>query len=221
MTKAIPIAACLCFVLAAVAAADPAPIPLQPSTGYRDYCDGFGKIAKKACPRGHVPARLWRALAFPPLGPGGECPVSMPHRISKLMAPALGSKPVYMRSYGYQGDYSAVDMLSPAPYGSHAYGTGWTVAKIGVTTRTGFHEPLLIRGQRLDGTASLGFSGHAGRRPFDAMQFPGVRLRHRIGKFDESGLGVWATAPGCYGVQIDGKTFRRDVVFRVVYSPSS
>jgi hypothetical protein len=208
----------LCLLASAYASAADAPIPLKPSTGYRDYCAGFGRSATKACPRGHVPVRLWRALAFPPLGSGGGCPVTAPHRITKRLAPVLGSKPVYVGTYGYSGDSAAVEMPSPAPYRSRAYGTGWTIAKIVLVMRKDFRRPLLVRGQRLDGAGSLGFSGPAGRRPVVAMQFPPGKRGIDEGQFKGFGLGVWATAPGCYGAQIDGKTFRRDIVFRIVFS---
>ena len=216
MGRAIALVACVCAPVVAAAAATP--IPLQQPTGYRDYCDGMGKVAKRSCPRGCVPQRLWRQLSFPPVGPHGECPVSKPHRISKRFAPVLGSKPMYVGTYGSAGDYSAVEMPSPAPYGSPAYGTGWSITKILLTMRKELHQPLLIRGKRLDDAGWLGFSGPAGHRPFAAMQFPSTRKGIDEGKFKAFGMGVWATAPGCYGVQIDGKNFRRDVVFRVVFS---
>jgi hypothetical protein len=208
-----------CLVGSSYASASDPPVPLKPSTGYRDYCEGFGRSARRACPRGQVPARLWRVLSFPPVVPGGECPVSAPHRISKRFAPVLGSAPVYVGTYAYAGDNTVVEMPWPAPSTSPAYGSGWTIAKIVLVMRKELRQPLLVRGQRLDDTGSLGFSGPAARRPFTAIQFPTRKKGIDEGRFKAFGLGVWATAPGCYGVQIDGKTFRRDVVFRVVLSP--
>ena len=214
----LPAVLSVCMLGSAYASAVDAPIPMRQSTGYRDYCDGFGRSAKKACPRGHAPARLWRSLSFPPLGPGGECPVSAPHRISQRFAPVLGSKPVYVGTYAYGGDNAVVGMPWPAPDASKAYGSGWTITKIVLLVGKDFRQPLLVRGQRLDETGSLGFSGHAGRRPFEAMQFPSGMKGMDERRFKGFGLGVWATAPGCYGIQIDGRTFRRAVVFRVVFS---
>jgi len=207
-----------CVLALGSASAANAPIPLEPSTGFRDYCAGLGKSGRKACPRGHVPVRLWRALSFPPFGPGGACPVSAAHRISKRFAPVLGLKPTYVGTYGSGGDYTVVEMPWPAPDQSLAYGSGWTIAKILVVMRKDFRQPLLVRGRRLDDAGMLGFSGPAGRRPVAAMQFPPGRRGIEQGRFKLFGLGLWATAAGCYGVQIDGKTFRRTVVFRVMFS---
>jgi hypothetical protein len=201
-----------------VSAEDP-PVPLKPSIGYRDYCQGFSKSVPRACPPGHVPARLWRVLSFPQVAPDGECPVSVPHRISKRFAPVLGSAPVYVGTYAYGGDNAVVEMPWPAPSKSPAYGSGWTTAKIVLVMRKELRQPLLVRGQRLDEIGSLGFSGPAARSPFAAIQFPPRRRGIDEGRFKAFGLRIWATAPGCYGVQIDGKTFLRDVVFRVVLSP--
>lgn len=218
MLGSIGFVATVCFAAVAVAVAGPTPIPLRTSSGYRDYCDGMKKAKRPSCPPGRVPARLWRPIAFPVVGAAGECPVSKAHRISRRFAPVLGPKPVYVGTYGYQGDSAVVEMPFPAPNGSPAYGTGWTLTKILLTMRNEVRQPLLVRGRRLDDVGSLGFSGSAGRRPFAAMQFPTTKAGIREGKFKQFGLEAWVTAPGCYGIQIDGKTFRHVVVFRAVFS---
>lgn len=219
MIRVIALAASLSFAAVAAGSTGPTPIPLQPSSGYRNYCDGMSrKMAKANCPRGHVPPKLWRALSFPPPGPSGGCPVSTPHRISRRFAPVLGSKPVFVGTYGSSGDYASVEMPATPPDGSPAHDTGWSVAKILLTMRKELHQPLLVRGKRLDADGWLGFSAHAGKHPFAAMQFPARKAGIREGVFKQYGLSAWATAPGCYGLQIDGKAFRRDIVFRVVFS---
>jgi hypothetical protein len=75
---------------------------------------------------------------------------------------------------------------------------------------------VLLRGRRLDGPHRLGFNGR--RRPeselriepFDTVSWSGQPHGSR-------GIpaGVRVIASGCYGVQMDGTTFSRVVVFSV------
>ena len=203
---------------AAAASADETPIPLKTPTGYRDYCDGQKRSG--LCPRGGVPRRLWRPLALPTVALGELCPVSRPHSVTPRAAPVLGSGPVYFAPGAYNpGDRSTMTAAYPAPHRSLAAGTGWTIAKAPLLMRRTVRQPLVIRGRRLDGPESLGFSGHTGRRPFAAIQFPTVGYTIPLGSHKAHSLNVWATAAGCYAVQIDGMTFSSVVVFRIEFLP--
>lgn len=198
--------------------AEPTPIPIRASTGYRDYCDGMKTARKRRlCPQGHVSERFWRPLAFPTVDRDAPCPVSTPHRVSSQLPPLLGSGPVYVGTYSTER--TTIEMPYPAPQGSVASDTGWTVSKFPLVMPKSLREPLLIRGRTIDRTEALGFSGSAGRRPFEAMQFP---ARPRVidvgvGTLKSLGLTIWAAAPGCYAVQIDGRAFSRVIVFRIEF----
>jgi hypothetical protein len=85
--------------------------------------------------------------------------------------------------------------------------------------RKRFRQPLLVRGRRLDEPGVVGFSGPRGRRPFVAMQFAPRARAIDLGRFKALGLTVWANEPGCYGLQLDGKTFSRVVVSMVQLTP--
>lgn len=111
-------------------------------------------------------------------------------------------------------------MRYPIPEGALGSGTGWTLAKAPLMMKKVFRQPLLVRGRRIDGPGGLGFSGYAGRQPFAAMQFPPVGYTIPLGDYKAHSLSVWAATPGCYALQIDGKTFSESVIFRVFFSPT-
>jgi hypothetical protein len=100
---------------------------------------------------------------------------------------------------------------------SVAAGSGWAVDKMPFLLKQTFRGPFVIRGRPIDGSGDLGFSGIAGRRPFEALQFAAGRATLKAGRLLGWGIGVWMTSPGCYGLQIDGQTFSRVLVFRVEF----
>jgi len=112
------------------------------------------------------------------------------------------------------GDRTTIEMPFP-PRSGIAMGTGWTVSKLLFVTSKTIRQPLIIRGTRIDGPGEAGFTGHAGRRPFQAIQFAPQSRAIDLGRLKAFGVIVWATASGCYEVQIDGETFSRIIVFRV------
>lgn len=215
MPRIIAIAGLCLLASAGAVSADQAPVPLRPSSGYRDYCDG----AKKGpCPRGSVPRNLWRPLVLPTVRAGEACPVSMPHTITRRIPPVLGSGPVYLVAGAYNPSMrSTMLMPHPAPSSSPAAGTGWTLAKAPIVMRGTLRQPLLLRGHQLDGSGKLGFSGYVGRYPYAAMQFPPVGYKIEVGRYKAHSLNIWAATAGCYGLQIDGKSFSRVVVFEVAF----
>ena len=96
------------------------------------------------------------------------------------------------------------------------YSGSWFGEKVFWYVTPSYRGPVLIRGRRLGGTARLGFNG---------AKTAGPELRIAIGDTvswhgqprGSRGVpsGVRARSPGCYGVQIDGTTFSRIVVFTV------
>jgi hypothetical protein len=178
----------------ATASSAAAAVPLRAPTGYRDYCDGLG--TNRVCPRGGVPQALWRPLHLPPIA-YGTCPVTT------------------SRAAVYTTRTEPWEVQFPPPESSVAFGSGWAVDKTPLLLEPGFRGPFVIRGRRLDGPGELGFSGPAGRRPFEALQFARDRWSLSSGARHGWGVLVWMQTSGCYLLQIDGPTFSSISLFRV------
>jgi hypothetical protein len=143
---------------------------------------------------------------LPTVAPGAACPVSARHQIARHTT-GVGDGPIYATHV------DPWNVMFPPPQNSLAFGTGWSVDKTPFVRKRSFTGPFVIRGGRIDGPGLLGFSG--GRRPFEALQFAAGRSGAEVAGLRGWPTLVWMTAPGCYAVQIDGKTFSRIIVFRV------
>lgn len=153
-----------------------------------------------------------RPLHFPHLAPGADCPVShvdsrVPwKRINIFGEAGIGRGPVY------PGLKTAFLMANR----DVQYGGPWFSYKVFWYVLPSYRGRVLIRGQRLDGQERMGFNGR---------EVPARELRIERGQ-----TVVWQGRPpgsrgvpssvrvltgGCYGVQIDGSSFSRIVVFRV------
>jgi hypothetical protein len=163
-------------------------------------------------------AKLHRPLHLSRLAPGAACPVSRIDRridwkrINIFGGSGIGRGPVYPGLGGSGG------MLYATP--DVQYGGPWAGGKVFWYVRPSYRGRVLIRGRRLDGPQWPRFNG---RRvpprelriePYDSVAWQGQPLGSR-------GVpsSVRVRAPGCYGVQIDGATFSRVVVFTVEVSP--
>jgi hypothetical protein len=86
-----------------------------------------------------------------------------------------------------------------------------------ILTDPTYTGPVLVRSQRLDGTGSLAFSGQGGTSLADGS----------IGLAQTSAPPYWGTwagsvtasAPGCYGIQLDGTGFSAVAVIEVKPGP--
>jgi hypothetical protein len=161
--------------------------------------------------------KLHRPLHLPWLAPGAACPVSPVdrridwERVKFPGSPGIGRGPVY------PGLGSSGARLTVTP--DVQYGSPWAGGKVFWYARPNYRGRALIRGRRLDGPQRLGFNGR---------QLPARELR--IDRYDtvswegqapaSRGIpsDVRVRAAGCYGVQIDGTTFSRVVVFTVAVS---
>jgi hypothetical protein len=198
------------LVASTVAYADQAPIPLKAPTGYRDYCAAMKPAQRsRVCGGGGTPQALWRPLHLPTVAPGETCPVS-PRRAITRYTSGVGAGPIYPTHV------DPWNVAFPPPENSLAYGTGWSVDKTPFVRKKTFKGPFVVRGQRIDGTGVVGFSGPGGRRPFEALQFAAGRSAAEFAGSTGWPTLVWMSAPGCYALQIDGETFSRVVVFRVI-----
>jgi len=204
----------------ATASAEQTPIPLKAPTGYKNLCDGAprGKLGNITCPKGGLSPLFWRPLHLPQVAAGETCPVDTAHSISREISPVVGAGPVYLLAGSSPGN--VLTMADPASEFSRAAGTGWGIGPLKLPLRTRFEGRFAIRGARIDAPGELGFSGPAGKRPFAALQFfPGSAYARTLsGKVRVAGGYLWATAPGCYAIQLDGTAFSRVIVFRVAFA---
>ena len=157
-------------------------------------------------------ASLRRPLHLPKLAGGARCPISHVDRrvqwsrINIFGGSGIGRGPVY------PGLPSAFLLaLRDQQYGGPWFGgkVFWYVAPV-------YQGPVLIRGRRLDGPQRMGFNG--GRRAGTELRIPPQQSVSWDGQ-PRGSRGVPSDVRvlkrGCYGVQIDGSTFSRIVVFRV------
>jgi hypothetical protein len=162
-------------------------------------------------------AKLHRPLHLPRLAAGAPCPVSRIdrridwERVKFPGSPGIGRGPVY------PGLGSSGGRLTATP--DVQYGGPWAGGKVFWYVRPSYRGRALIRGHRLDGSQSLGFNG--GRRPVRELRIErGITVSWEGQPSGSRGIpsSVRARSPGCYGVQIDGTTFSRVVVFSLEVS---
>ena len=116
------------------------------------------------------------------------------------MYPGLGFPPV--------GDITA------AP--DTQYGGPWYGVKLFWYALPRYPGPALIRGRRLDGDGVLGFNGEAApKRELRLDRGETVTWTDQVPGSRGLPSTIRVLQPGCYGVQIDGSTFSRVVVFHV------
>ena len=161
--------------------------------------------------------KLHRQLHLPRLAPGAACPISRIDRridwkrINIFGDSGIGRGPVYPGLGSSGGRLTATRDVQ--------YGGPWAGGKLFWYVRPSYRGRVLLRGRRLDRPQWLGFNG---RRvpalelriePLETVSWDGQPTGSR-------GIpsGVRVRASGCYGVQIDGTTFSRVVVFRVEVS---
>ena len=160
-------------------------------------------------------SKLRRPLHLPQLAAGAACPVSAIdghldwERLNIFGGSGIGRGPVYP---GLGSSPGRRVRLAP----DAQFGGAWAGTKVFWYVRPSYRGPVLIRGRRLNGREWLGFDGR--RLPDRELRIaPGETVawkgQPRGGRGRPSG--VRARKSGCYGLQIDGTTFSRVVVFLV------
>jgi hypothetical protein len=159
-------------------------------------------------------SKLHRPLRLHRLAPGAVCPLSQIdprtdwERVNIFGGSGIGRGPVYPGLGGSGGRvYARPDVQ---------YGGIWAGGKVFWYVRASYQGRILIRGRRLDGPQWLRFNGR--RVPPRELRIGPHETVAWEGQPPESrGVPsrVRVRAPGCYGVQIDGTTFSRIVVFSV------
>ncbi len=156
--------------------------------------------------------RLERPLRMPTIAPGRTCPVSQSNPAHDLGPfgdsgePAWGSGPAYP-ALGH-GAEPALSYEYPAAPGSLFYGMKWSGNKtVWFFDRGLYRGPLLIRGMQLDGIRELRFG--LGASPPRAL---------RVGSSTPVAMAYTRIAGpgGCYGFQIDGRSFTSTVIFHAI-----
>jgi hypothetical protein len=97
------------------------------------------------------------------------------------------------------------------------YGGPWYGQKVFWSVLPRYRGTVLLRGRRLDGPQWMRFEG--GRLPAAELRierYDSVSWEGQVEGSRGRPSSVRVRAPGCYGVQIDGTSFTRVVVFRVV-----
>jgi hypothetical protein len=157
-------------------------------------------------------AALRRPLHLPQLTGAAKCPISHVDRrvawkrINIFGVSGIGRGPVY------PGIPSAFLMALR----DDQYGGPWFGDKVFWYVLPSYRGPVLLRGRRLDGPQKMGFNG--AKVPLPELRIARYQSVTWVGQPPGSrGVpsGVRVLVPGCYGVQIDGTSFSRLVVFRV------
>jgi hypothetical protein len=169
--------------------------------------------------RANVWRRLHRPLRLSSLAPGATCPVSQVDRRVRWERQHIygtagtGRGPVYPGLGG-----PPVGEVTVAP--DMQYGGQWYGAKVFWYVRPRYQGPALIRGRQLDGGGALGFNGQTvPKRELHIRRGQTVYWTGQVAGSRGVPSDIRVLQPGCYGVQIDGTTFSRIVIFHVGTPP--
>ena len=192
--------------------------PSPPSPSLRDT-NGYSLLCGSAScdvPSGGVPITLWKPLHLPKLGPEDPCPFSPAHTVSRSFGLAIGSGPVFASGIIGEGPFL---FEYPPSKRSIFYASGWGGNKVLWIASPSYAGPVLIRGEQLNGSHSVGFSVGGGAAAYTNVQFPPGRAR------GGHGWRSWPSetrlqASGCYAYQVDGTTFSEVIIFRAVATAS-
>jgi hypothetical protein len=159
-------------------------------------------------------ANLRRPLHLPQLAASGRCPVSRVDRRVDWEAINIFGTSGTGRGPAYPGLGGTGGRLTTTPDTQH--GGSWAGGKVFWYVKPSYRGRVLVRGRRLDNRERLGFNGRALPNPELRIE-PGRTVSWQGQPPGSRGVpsAVRVRSPGCYGVQIDGTTFSRVVVFRV------
>jgi hypothetical protein len=168
-----------------------------------------GGAASAAVARQPTWRSLHRPLHIPHIAPGSPCPTSKPDprgdlsRFAGFVGTAWGRGPAYPAGLGNDKPV-LVYAYPPNPQSGFA-GSEWSGQKVNWIVNPSFHGRILIRGRQLDGPNELRFNN--GLVP--------PREMHLIGRGPRTSTPSYTRVrvEGCYGYQLDGKSFSRVIVF--------
>jgi hypothetical protein len=151
---------------------------------------------------------LQRPLRLPHVAPNATCPVTHTPQTSPSGQPLSGSGSAFLMSVGASpAGVISIDQSTADSRGWRAQKTPWYLR--------GYGGPLLIRGGRLDGAAAVRFAKVYGQH-LRQLRFRAGESNGTDGKWRLLASASLFRVKGCYGFQIDGTTFSRVVVMRVI-----
>ncbi len=181
-----------------------------------------------------------RPLRLPDVARGGICPISL--ALSASLLPGRPSAPEAGLGPGLRAKES-LDRLRRGPVylvlpgiprvtvglpttADRRLGEGWGSSPALVLARGTYRGRLVLRGDRIDGRGALRFG--PGENPADRLELPAGPWRAEPRSLRRWGVeltrdGRWRAWPttlrsetaGCYGIQVDGRTFSYPVVLSV------
>jgi hypothetical protein len=159
-------------------------------------------------------ALLDRPLHFPVLRPGQSCPTTFGTPISNgyFAGVALGHGLVRPLIASAGDVRHGVADLDPANT------PGWREFKTLWFSVPAYQGPFVIRAQRLDKHGPIRLGG-SGLLPTSAtpIAVPSGPTLNSWNGWRTVPSGTWATAPGCYAWQVDGRTFSEIIVVRAAW----
>jgi hypothetical protein len=164
-------------------------------------CSGQGSaLPPPASPAATADAAtlLARPLKVPTVRSGSACPVTPVTNRKVSVGDPRGHGPFYLGG--------------PMPKGHYPWNkTVWILVD-------GAHGPVLFRGDRIDGTGSLMFSGSpadhadAGVTPESGGGISATFYERVIDPGSDDALYVYPATTGCYAIQVDGASFEDVIV---------
>jgi hypothetical protein len=157
-----------------------------------------------------LPFLQQRSLRVSALAAGETCVTTSGKQGAPELGPALGDGPVYMVGYSIEGTTS---------YYNDREDGGWYYLKTIWTAPPNFHSIFLLRGRQMDGPNEVRFSEDT----TDSPNLQAIFSSDEAGS-EASGWLPWidyvrVRAPGCYGIQVDGRDFSYIIHFRVFDTP--
>jgi hypothetical protein len=152
--------------------------------------------------------RLHRPLHFPHVLPASLCPSSVASE-STVGRALNGEKPVYLMSVG---DASAGVIEVSDQY---ADSKGWLEQKTPWAVERRYTGPMLVRGRRLDEPGPVRFAKAHGQH-LSELRFAAGERNALDKRYRWLASAALFRSPGCYGFQVDGTSFSKVVVMRVV-----
>lgn len=165
-------------------------------------------------------ALLRRPLHLPHLAVGATCPTSPEKRVSSDFGIAQGNGPAYA-TIGTEAITSpAIFHYADAQHfdNGNANNQGWGGQKVLWFVNPSYQGMLLVRGQQIDGSHEMRFSGGFGDQPLSQQ----LALDTTLGgsPWPNTASYTRLQAPGCYAYQVDGANFSDVIIFQAVASVS-
>jgi hypothetical protein len=174
-------------------------------------CFGGRKAASQGAGEQGPPqsAKLMRLLHFPRVA-GARCPASRGRYVATptVSGIALGSGPVrvFINNPG--------DLRHGMAHLASTDVPGWLALKTHFFSVPAYHGPFLVRAQRLDDSGPI----RLGARPTQTapLRVPSGPAANGLAGWREFPYSTFVKAPGCYAWQVDGLTFSKTIIVRML-----